>query len=223
MIQDIRQQPAEPLRVLRIDASARRTGSVSRRLGDTLVEALRRGHDNLLITRRDLAEQSPPLVDESWVDANFTDALRRNEAQREKLAVSDYLVQELKQADLLVINTPLYNFSVPAALKAWIDLVARARLTFRYTDSGVEGLLRGKRAYVVIATGGVEVGSSFDFASGYLRHVLGFLGIGDVEIIAADGIDRRGDEALEQAKRHIDELIRAGSVTTDTMPNAVPA
>src|SRR5690606_6043276 len=81
----------------------------------------------------------------------------------------------------------IYNFSIPASLKAWIDQVARARRTFRYTEAGPEGLLKGKRAYIVFASGGVPLGSEVDFASAYLRHILGFIGISDVEFIAADG------------------------------------
>lgn len=103
-----------------------------------------------------------------------------------KLALSDTLVGELKSADTIVIGTPVYNFAVPAALKAWIDLVARARETFQYTEDGPVGLLQGKKAYVIIASGGTKVGSEIDFAGNYLKHVLGFIGITDVTIVAAD-------------------------------------
>ena len=104
----------------------------------------------------------------------------------------------------MVIGSPIYNFGVPAALKAWIDMIARARKTFHYTDNGPEGLLTGKKAYVLMASGGTEVGSEIDFASGYLRHVLGFIGIDDVTIIAADQQMMRGDDALSQAMDRIE-------------------
>jgi FMN-dependent NADH-azoreductase len=111
-------------------------------------------------------------------------------------------------ADVLVIGVPVYNFGIPASLKAWVDMIARARLTFRYTESGPVGLLRGKRAVLVVASGGTAVGSEIDFATDYLRHVLGFLGIDDVEIIAANRVMPRGeDEVLGAARRHIEQLV----------------
>ena len=107
----------------------------------------------------------------------------------------------------MVIGTPLYNFSIPAALKAWIDLIARARLTFRYTGNGPEGLLTGKKAYIVIATGGVAVGSPLDFATPYLRQMLAFVGITDVEIIAAENTSSQLEEAMDAARARIAELV----------------
>jgi FMN-dependent NADH-azoreductase len=180
--------------ILRIDASARKAGSSSRALTDALMERL--APDN--IVTRDLTEVLP-FVTEDWVGANFTDESERTEAQRAELALSDMLVDELFAADTLLIGTPIYNFAVPAALKAWIDLIARARKTFHYTANGPEGLLSGKKAYVLIASGGTAVGSEIDFASGYLRHVLGFVGITDVTIIAADQQMMKGEAALDQA------------------------
>lgn len=132
--------------------------------------------------------------------------------QRAALSLSDRLVQELMEADVLVISVPLYNFTIPAALKAWIDLVARAGMTFRYTDAGPEGLLRVERAYLILASGGVEAGSRTDFASEYLRHVLRFLGINDVTVIAADRLALRGDAAVEQAEGQIAAAVAASRV-----------
>ena len=103
---------------------------------------------------------------------------------------------------------PVYNFAIPASLKAWVDLIARARRTFRYTEAGPEGLLKGKKAYLVVASGGVPVGSDYDFATGYLRHVLGFVGITDVTIIAADQQMMDG-EAINRATSAISELKQA--------------
>ncbi len=114
-------------------------------------------------------------------------------------------------ADILVIGAPIYNFSVPASLKAWIDLIARVRLTFRYTDEGPVGLLDGKKAYVLTPSGGVPVGSAVDFATPYLRHALGFVGIDDVQIIGAQGADRGNDEALDDARARIAELVHLES------------
>jgi len=109
-------------------------------------------------------------------------------------------------ADVWVIGAPIYNFSVPASLKAWIDQIARARLTFHYTDQGPKGLLSGKKVYILTATGGTEVGSAIDFATPWLKFVLGFLGVSDIELIAADRM-MRGDAARQAAVERIDQLL----------------
>ena len=189
-----------PETILHIDASARLADSVSRQLSSRIVERL--GGD---VIRRDLAQPLPQIT-QDWVTANFTPPEDRSTAQRDTLALSDRLVDELHAARTIVIGTPIYNFGVPAALKAWIDLVARAGLTFRYSDTGPVGLLSGKRAIIAIASGGTAVGSEIDFASGYLRHVLGFLGITEVEIIAADQIMINADQALAGAHERIETL-----------------
>jgi FMN-dependent NADH-azoreductase len=187
--------------VLHIDSSARRTGSVSRDLTAQIVERLGAAE----VIRRDLATPLP-LLDETWINANFTPADQRSDEQTQLLAQSDALVEELKAADTLVIGAPIYNFSVPAGLKAWIDLVARVGLTFTYTDQGPVGLLEGKRAIIAVASGGTEAGSAIDFATGYLRHMLGFMGITDVEIVAADTLAIDEGAALAKAKAQIETL-----------------
>jgi FMN-dependent NADH-azoreductase len=194
------------MHVLEITASARHDGSVSRRLVNDLVTALQDRHGRIEITRRDVAA-GLPFVDAAWVGANFTPDEERSAEDRRILALSDTLVSELEAADVVVIGTPIYNFSIPASLKAWIDMVARARKTFRYTENGVEGLLKGKKAFVVVPSGGVPVGSAVDFATPYLRHALGFIGITDVEIIGAQGADRGNDQALDDARARIAELV----------------
>lgn len=198
--------PKNELKVLEIAASARGAESASRRLSRNLIDALDDRFGNVRSVRRDLAG-GIPLVDEAWVEANFTPEETRTDEHRGALAFSDALVAELKEADVIVIGLPLYNFNIPASLKAWIDMVARARSTFHYTENGPEGLLQGKKAYLVVATGGVPVGSPVDFATPYLKHALGFLGITDVEIIAADQLNSRADEAMDAARARIAELI----------------
>lgn len=194
------------LKVLEVSASGRQSGSVSRTLTRDVVDALEARSGRIELLRRDLGH-GVPLIDEAWIGANFTPADERTPEQREVLAFSDELVAELKAADVLVIGSPIYNFGIPAALKAWVDLVARARLTFRYTDNGPEGLVKGKKAYVVIASGGVPVDSAVDFATPYLRQALRFVGITDIEIIAADRLNQRGDDAIDAARMQIAELI----------------
>ena len=139
---------SKSLNILRIDASGRRNQSSSRALADDLVGALEARYGSVQVTRRDLAD-ALPHVDQDWIEANFTDESARSAAQREKLALSDRLVAELRAADALVIGVPIYNFGVPAALKAWVDMICRARQTFRYTENGPEGLLKGRKAFSI--------------------------------------------------------------------------
>ena len=203
-MQDTR--PNTPLKILEVTASGRSEGSVSRMLSTDLIGALEERHGNIELTRRDL-NKGLPFVDEAWINANFTAPEERSAEQRATLAESDALVAELKAADVLVIGAPIYNFGVPAALKAWIDMVARARLTFRYTENGPKGLLEGKKAYVIIASGGVPVDSAVDFATPYLRHALAFIGITDVEVIAAEQLNSKAEESIDAARVRIAELI----------------
>jgi FMN-dependent NADH-azoreductase len=184
--------------VLRVDASARREGSVGRALADTLVDGL--GADTVLA--RDLAS-GVPLLDHELVAAFQTAEADRTDAQRALLEASERLVRELEQADAVVLTVPIYNFGVPASFKAWIDLVARARRTFRYSPTGPVGLLADRPVYVVITSGGTRLGSSADFVSGWLRHVLGFLGLKDVHVVEADGLMIDRDAALARAHAQI--------------------
>ena len=196
----------QPLKVLEISAGARSEGSISRQLTADLVSALDSRYGETQVARRDLAD-GLPFIDEAWVAANLTPDEDRSGQHRQSLAFSDTLVAELAAADVLVIGAPIYNFSIPATLKAWIDMIARARLTFQYTENGPEGLLKNKKAYVVVPSGGVPVGSPMDFATPYLRHALSFVGITDVEFIGAQGADRGNDDALDNARVRIAELV----------------
>lgn len=198
--------PQQPLRVLRVDASARVEGSVTRQLADHMVAGLSARVGGVDVIRRDVA-QGLPFVDADWVAANFTDPDARDAAQRETLAGSDALVAEVQAADVWVIATPIYNFGVPASLKAWVDQIARARLTFHYTGNGPQGLLQDKKVYILTATGGTEVGGAVDFATPWLKFVLGFLGVENVEVIAADRGMQRGDAARTHAAAKIDAVL----------------
>lgn len=184
--------------ILRIDASMRTEGSVTRELTDAHIAR----QPEARVIPRDLAVAAPPFHDAEWISANFTDAAERTPEQIEALTLSDSLIEELRAADEIVIALPVYNFGVPAALKAWFDLVARAGVTFSYGPDGPVGLLKGKRATILVASGGTRVGSEIDFATPWLRHALGFIGITEVEIVAADAMGS-GPERLEQAKERI--------------------
>lgn len=195
-----------PLRILEISASTRQQGSISRQLTDDVVAALETRHQAVEITRRDLAA-GLPAIDATFARAIYMAPEARSADEQQAVALSDELVAELRAADVLVIGTAMYNFSIPSPLKAWVDQVARAQVTFRYTENGPEGLLQGKKAYVVVSSGGVPVGSPVDFATPYLRHVLGFIGITDVEFIGAAGADRGNDQALDDARARIADLV----------------
>lgn len=187
--------------ILHIDASARFEGSVSRALSQSLVETLSSPETSVI--QRDIGAAPLPIITGDWVGANFTPDDQRSDAQKETLALSDDLIAELEAADTIVFGVPIYNFGVPATFKAWVDLVARARKTFKYSESGPVGLLEGKSACVVIASGGTESGSEIDFATPYVRHVLGFLGIHDVTVIAADQLMATGDDKIAAARAQI--------------------
>ena len=192
------------IKILRIDSSARRDGSETRALNDALISRIEATADTTVI-HRDLAADAPGFVNEAWVGANFTDPDARSDTQSAALAASDALVAELESADVIVIGAPIYNFNIPAVLKAWIDKVVRARVTFRYGENGPEGLLKDKKAYVMMASGGVPIGSAMDFASPYIRYILGFVGIHEVEFISAAEVKddpRRLDAALAGAQWH---------------------
>lgn len=190
-----------PHTVLHIDASARSQESASRGLTARIVDQLK--PDSTI--HRDLAS-SLPQVSENWIGANFTPADQRTDEQRDILDLSDTLIDEISSADTVVIGLPVYNFSVPASLKAWIDLITRVGLSFEYTETGPRGLLTGKRAIVAYVSGGTPIGSDMDFASGYIRHILGFIGITDVEFISADQLAIDPETSLAAANKAVDQI-----------------
>lgn len=193
-----------PRTILRIDASARRAGSVSRDLVTSIVDRFAETGD-VTVLSRDLAKPIPQ-IDETWIEANFTSPEKRTPEQARALRLSDTLVEELQAADVLVIGLPIYNFGVPASFKAWVDQIARAGITFRYSETGPRGLLAGKRAIVVVASGGTEAGSDTDFATGFVRHVLGFIGIEDVVFVKADRMMLDADGTMKSARDEVAAL-----------------
>jgi FMN-dependent NADH-azoreductase len=188
------------MKILHIDASARHADSVSRKLSADLVARL--AGDSGQVTYRD-ASQKLPFVDEQLINAYFTPEDARTPDQRASLALSNQIVAELKENDVMVIGVPIYNFSMPAALKAWADLAARVGETFRYTEQGPLGLLENKKAYIVVASGGTVVGSPIDFLTPWLKHYLGFIGITDVSVISADALNQDYDATITQAEQQL--------------------
>lgn len=180
------------MKLLHIDSSILGENSASRALTAEIVAGLRVQHPGLQVTRYDLdAEPLPHLSAQSLAKSDPTEAAR---AER---AMADFL-----DADVLVIGAPMYNFSIPSTLKAWIDRVAVAGKTFRYTAEGPEGLAKGKRAFLAITQGGVhELGGLSEHHESYLRFVLGFVGISDVRVVRAQGLSQSAsrERALGEA------------------------
>jgi FMN-dependent NADH-azoreductase len=191
--------------ILRIDASANSSVSDSKNLGEKLTSKFQQSYPDVHVRQRDV-NHDLPFIDERWINANFTPVDQRTSEQKHQLELSDTLIAELQQADRIIVTTPMYNFSVPAALKAWIDLVCRAGVTFQYTNEGPVGLLKNKQVDIIITTGGVPLQSPMDFVSDYLKQVFRFIGIEDINIISADQMAVDTDNSLKKAQQQIDDL-----------------
>ena len=194
----------EPMKILRVDSSAKTENSESRRLTDRIIDGLKTNGKSLDVTVRDLNE-SLPQVNTAWIEANNTPSDDQTDEHKKTLALSNTLVGEIEAADTLIIGVALYNFSITASLKLWIDLVCRARKTFAYVDGSPKGLMTGKKAIICFASGGTPFESNIDFASGYLKHILGFIGITDVTFISADK-HFMDDQSLINANAAVDAL-----------------
>ncbi|MBY0340260.1 MAG: NAD(P)H-dependent oxidoreductase [Rhodocyclaceae bacterium] len=178
-------------------------------LADQFVAKWQAAHANGKVIRHDLVNEEVPHLDAARFTAFLTKPEERTEAQQAVVAYSDRLINELRAADTLVIGLPLYNLGIPSQLKAYFDHVARAGETFRYTSDGVEGLLKGKKVYVFATRGGQYAGTPFDTQTGFIRNLLGLMGITDVEFIYAEGLARSGgvkEAALEKAHEQLAAL-----------------
>jgi len=208
------------MKLLRIDSSARLQGSTSRALTSQFVQAWKQAHPQGQVVERDLAAIPLSHVTDEWVQARDTAAAELTPDQRETLALSDQLIAELQAADLIVLGSPMYNFGISAALKAWIDLIVRQGKTVDFSVRPPAGLVLGKKLVLIAAQGGQYTPgtptAAFDFQEPYLRHVLGVMGLKDITVIHADrqlygaeiaALSRR--EAAEQLDRVISGLARA--------------
>ena len=173
--------------ILHITASIQGDASVSRQLSRAIVDTLAAKGEARVI-ERDLSANDLPFIDAERFAAHLTPYADRSADQNELSQIADTLIEELQVADAIVFGVPIYNFSVPATVKAWADLVARAGTTFRYTEQGPEGLLSGKTAYIAVTSGGTPADGDADFMTPWLRFFLGFLGITDVKTVAADAL-----------------------------------
>jgi FMN-dependent NADH-azoreductase len=180
----------------------RRQKSVSRMLADEMVAALGARKSSVNVITRDLAA-GIGIVNAAWIEAERTSEENRTSDQRALLTQSDALVAELQAADDIVIATPIYNFSVPAALKAWIDLICRDKITFTYENDTPRGLLSNKRATVIVTSGGTLAGKDIDFTTSYIRHILGFIGVDDVTMIDVTGLSKNRNDVINDARKEI--------------------
>lgn len=206
--------------ILHIISSPRGESSNSIQLSNDIVKKLQVANPDNQLAVRDLTNHPFPHLEEAQLAAFFTPEDSRTAAHKTAIAHSDEAVKELFDADYIVIGVPFYNFSIPSTLKAWIDHIARAGVTFRYSEKGPEGLVKGKKVYLAIATGAIYSEGpykAFDFAEPYLRAVLGFIGITDIITYRAEGLSIPGikETAMEKAfgliniKQGVDELVTA--------------
>ena len=192
--------------VLKIDSSARQEGSNSRIISNYLVQQLVLQQGQPVIERDLVKHPLPPMSPQDLMGVHGSQDDERPSLQRH-LATSNELIAELQQADTLVLGVAMYNFSVPAYLKQWIDYICRAGVSFRYTENGPEGLTGVKRAFIVTASGGTPIGSDMDFASRYVEHICRFLGIAEVFHIDASGSKGSADAVIDAARQKINALL----------------
>lgn len=191
------------MNILQVNSSARTEGSQSARLTQRIVERLRAARPDASVTLRDLASNPHPALDEAALQALFTDPSQRTAPQAARVALDDALIAEIQAADVVVLGVPMYNFGISTQLKNWIDAISRARVTFRYTETGPQGLLTGKKVYVALTRGGRYRDTPADSQVPYLRTVLAFLGMTDVQFFYAEGLamgpqaEREGLDAAE--------------------------
>ncbi len=190
--------------IYQIDSSARKEGSTSRALAKKLLNRIKKPEDKVIY--RDLNDEMVFVsgLTESGMNIDEKD---QNENHKKMFKLSDQLVKELKESDVIIISAPIYNYGPPATLKAWSDLAARVGETFRFKPNGRrEGLLKNKRAYLVITSGGTKLNSSEDFLTPWLRFILNFFGIEKINIICADQMSLDYDKSIKDAEKQIENI-----------------
>lgn len=195
--------------ILVISASIFGQQGQSSQLVEKTVANLLAQHPEAVITRRDLAADPVPHLTRERFAALLSEESNRTEDQQNVLAYSDALISEIREADAVVLGVPMYNFGIPSALKAYFDHIARAGVTFRYTENGPVGLLEDRPVYVLAARGGIYEGTANDSQSPYIRSFLEFLGLHDVQIVYAEGLNMGNSQkhdALTKAESRIDAL-----------------
>jgi len=192
------------MKIYQIDSSARKEGSTSRALAKKVLEKIKKPGDEVIY--RDLNDEMVFVsgLTESGMNIDEKD---QNENHKKMFKLSDQLVKELKESDIIIISAPIYNYGPPATLKAWSDLAARVGETFRFKPNGRrEGLLRNKKAYLVITSGGTKLNSSEDFLTPWLKFILNFFGIENIDIICADQMALDYDKSIKDAEKQIENI-----------------
>lgn len=198
-------------KVLNLQSSIFSEAGQSYQLSEKFLETLRAEIPGVEVTTRDLAKNPIPHLDGAQVMASMTPEADRTDEQKLRANYTSDIISELEAHDTILIGMPMYNFTVPSTLKAWIDQVAQAGRTFKYTESGVEGLVKGKKVYVIMTMGGTYKGTDLDTQSSYIKTFFGLIGITDVEIIYAEGLNLGDDiknAALNAAHSTMDNLIK---------------
>ncbi|MCW8885039.1 MAG: FMN-dependent NADH-azoreductase [Motiliproteus sp.] len=199
-------------KLLVINSSPMTDNSNTRELVENFVNAwkIKHGESEVSVVQRDIGRTPPPHLDEVTIGSFYTPEDARNDAQNQAISLSDQLVDELEQADAVVIGSPMHNFSITSSLKTYIDHVARVGRTFNYTDNGPVGLLKDKQAFIISARGGRygdgSPAAAMNHQDTYLKTVLGFIGIEDVTTINAEGVSS-GDQGVQTAAAEIDTLL----------------
>ena len=196
------------MNILQINSSARSQGSESTRLADSIVAKLSNSAANVSLTRRDFASAPHPTLDEATLQALFTPAEQRTVEQSARVALDDALIAQAQAADVIVIGAPMYNFGITVQLKSWFDAIARAGVTFKYTEQGPVGLLAGKKVYVALSRGGMHKGAASDTQLPHLTTFLNFLGLTDVTYVYSEG-HGYGPDAVARARAQADADIEA--------------
>ncbi len=203
------------MKLLHIDSSILSDNSVSRQLSQTVVDQWRQAYPGVEVIYRDLAVDTPDHLSAEILGAGFIDPAQHSPLQRDQAALGEALLGEFLTADVIVIGTPMYNFSIPSQLKAWLDRVLVKGRTFQYTENGPVGLATGKRAVIVSSRGGVysegSPGQVMDHQESYLKVALGFAGIADISVVRAEGVNMSElrDRAVAAAHKEIDQLLKA--------------
>jgi len=198
------------MNILQVNSSPRGEPGRLRGVAARFIDRLRDAHPEATVTLRDLGRMPHPELDESTLGALFTPAEHRTHDQAARVALDDALIAEIQAADVVVLGVPMYNFGVSAQLKNWIDAISRAGVTFRYSASGPEGLLKGKKVYVALTRGGRYRNTPADTQVPYLTTVFSFLGMTDVHFVYAEGLAMGPDaeqQGLSAAHVQIDEAM----------------
>mgnify|MGYP002628886798 FL=1 len=197
------------MQILQLNTSARSVGANSTSVADLITARLMQKTPEPILHLRDMASDPHPMLDEPALNALFTPADQRSEAQHACMAQDDALISDIQNSDIIVLGVPMYNFGIPVQLKSWFDAIAKAGVTFRYTENGPVGLLTGKKVYVALARGGIYRDTPNDTQVPYLKLMLGFLGMTDVHYIYAEGFamgPEAAANAMQETKQQISDL-----------------